>query len=415
MSSKIHKSCGLDVHKKFIIATILTDDDSSKKRKRFERNEKGIEEFKSWALSEKCDVIACESTSDYWVPIYESLNDHITVIVGNARDIKAFTHKKTDNIDSEFIARLALNNMIQPSRVFTRKLREFRSLIRIRHTFVRKRSDIKNEAHSVLSNEEFHLDNVLSDIFGSGGKRILYGVISGKPVDEIIKSLPKNLRKKQDQIIEVLNSEISENAIIRLKSCLDTISSFDVQIKKLENEFFRYAYHNYEREMKILTSVPGIGELGAATLLAEIGDFNDFPSGDKLASWLGVVPTVHQSADKYYNGRITKRGSKVARWILTQIAHAAARTKKSKLKDFYLRKKDSLGFGKAIIALARKIVTIIWHLITNDELYEDDTGYSKGYSVKKRTFEAISIPIDERIKILHEVKVVVDRKDHGIG
>ncbi|GAB7016008.1 IS110 family RNA-guided transposase [Methanogenium cariaci] len=415
MSSQIHNSCGLDVHKQFIIATTLTDTDSLKKQKRFEWNENGLSEFKSWVLSEQCDVIACESTSDYWVPIYDSLNDHIPVIVGNARDIKAFTHKKTDNVDSEFIAKLALNGMIQPSRVFTQEVRGFRSLIRQRHIFVRKRSDIKNEAHSVLSNEEFHLDNVLSDIFGKGGRRILSGIISGTPVNEIIESLPKNLRKKRDQILEVLNAEISENTALRLKSCLTMIDAFDGEIGSLENEFFHYAYARYPREMKILTSVPGIGELGAATLLAEIGDFHDFPSGDKLASWLGIVPTVHQSADKYYNGRITKRGSKVARWMLTQIAHAAARTKKSKLKEFYLRKKDSLGFGKAIIALARKIVTITWHLITNDELYEDETGYEKNYIIKKKVFETISIPVDERIKILHEMKIVMDRIDHRVG
>ncbi|AGF97339.1 Mobile element protein [Methanosarcina mazei Tuc01] len=95
--------------------------------------------------------------------------------------------------------------------------------------------------------------------------------------------------------------------------------------------------------MEILMSVPGIGELGAATLIAEIGDFRDFPTGDKLASWLGIVPNVYQSADKYHNGRITKRGSKVARWILTQIAQAAARKKNSRLKEFFNRKKKTIG------------------------------------------------------------------------
>lgn len=162
--------------------------------------------------------------------------------------------------------------------------------------------------------------------------------------------------------------------------------------------------------MEILISVPGIGELSAATLLAEIGDFKDFPTGDKLASWLGIVPNVYQSADKFYRGRITKRGSKVARWILTQIAQAAARTKNSKMKEFYLRKKDSLGFGKTIIALARKIVTIIWHLITNDEMYEDDTGYKKNYFETRKVVESISFSIDDRIKILHEMKIMTNKK-----
>jgi transposase len=103
----------------------------------------------------------------------------------------------------------------------------------------------------------------------------------------------------------------------------------------------------------ILISVSGIGELSAATLIVEIGDFKDFPSGDKLVSWLGIVPNVYQSADKYYNGRITKRGSKTTRWILTQIVQSTAKTKNSKLKEFFNRKKKSIGHAKAIIALAK--------------------------------------------------------------
>ena len=96
-------------------------------------------------------------------------------------------------------------------------------------------------------------------------------------------------------------------------------------------------------------SVPGIGELSAAILIAEIGNFNDFSSGDKLASWLGIVPNVYQSADKYHNGRITKRGSKVARWILTQIAQAAARKKNSKLKEFLTEKRSQLDMQRRLL------------------------------------------------------------------
>lgn len=150
-------------------------------------------------------------------------------------------------------------------------------------------------------------------------------------------------------------------------------------------------------------SVPGIGELGAATLIAEIGDFKDFNSGDELASWLGLVPNVYQSADKYPNGRITKRGSKGAMWILTQIAHAAARTKNSKLKEFFNRKKKSIGHAKAIIALTRKIATIIWHLITNEEMYEDETGYKKEEIQKRKIVEAGIFTVDKRIKFRHKL------------
>ena len=158
-------------------------------------------------------------------------------------------------------------------------------------------------------------------------------------------------------------------------------------------------------------SVPGIGEIGAATLIAEINSFKDFSSGDKLASWLGLVPNVYQSADKYHNGRITKRGSKVARWILTQIAQAAARKKNSKLKEFFSRKKKTIGHAKAVIALARKIATIIWHLIKNDEMYEDETGYEKGEVQKRKIVETETFSVDERITIISGIIAIIGNKE----
>lgn len=158
--------------------------------------------------------------------------------------------------------------------------------------------------------------------------------------------------------------------------------------------------------MEILISVPGIAELNAATLIAEIGSFRDFSSGDKLASWLGIVPNVYQSAYKFYSGRITKRGSKVARWILTVVAQAATRKKNSKLKELFNRKKKSIGYAKAIIAPARKIAIIIWHLIINDEMYEDETGYQKGEIQKRKIVEAEIFSVDKRIKIISEILAI---------
>ncbi len=221
-----------------------------------------------------------------------------------------------------------------------------------------------------------HLNNVLTDVFGKNGRMILLGISSGKSVGQIIASLSPNVRKKAAQIREILDREISQSAAFRLQICLKLIKSLDDELEALETEIFNYASRNHKLEMEILMSVPGIGELGAAILLA-----------DKLASWLGLVPNVYQSTDKYYNGRITKRGSKVARWILTQIAQAAARKKNSRLKEFFNRKKKSIGHAKAIIALARKIATILWHLITNDEMDEDETGYQKGEIQKRKIIE----------------------------
>jgi transposase len=118
---------------------------------------------------------------------------HLPVKVGNAWDMKAFTHKKTDKIDSEVIAQLALNNMIQASRVFPKNQREFRSYVRLRITLVQKRTDLKNEAHAILAPEMFNLKDVLTDIFGKNGRIILSGISSSKTVDQIMgKSFSKS-------------------------------------------------------------------------------------------------------------------------------------------------------------------------------------------------------------------------------
>ena len=146
-------------------------------------------------------------------------------------------------------------------------------------------------------------------------------------------------------------------------------------------------------------------------LIAEIGNIKDFSSGDKLASWLGIVPRVYQSADKLHTGSITKRGSEHARWILTQIAHVAARSRNTVLNAFYTRKKAVIGMGKSIIALARKIVVIIWHLLTNDELYAD--GLFKKKSQPKHV--SIKIPtitsLEEILQLLKDASVILKSPD----
>jgi transposase len=218
-----------------MIATILSKS-GEKRQQRFERNDDGILALKNWVISDNCDVVACESTSDFWVPIYDSLIHHLPVIVGNARDMKAFTHKKTDKVDSEFIAQLALNKMIQASRIFPKDHREFRSYVRLRHELVQKRADLKNEAHAILAPEMFNLKDVLTDIFGKNGRNILSGITSGKTIDEIIENLSPNVRKKSDQIRTVLNREISQSAVFRLQMCLKLITHLDNEIESLDKE-----------------------------------------------------------------------------------------------------------------------------------------------------------------------------------
>jgi transposase len=411
MAEDIQKSCGLDIHKDFVIATFLTRGKEGKIQKRFERDDDGILALRDFVLEQESEVVACESTNDFWMPIYDCLNENVTVIVGNARDIKALNHKKTDKIDSEHIALLALNGMINSSRVFPKYLRDIRSLTRHRHKIVSVRTIIKNTIHSILSSELFHLKKALTDIFGTTGKIILEGLVKGYSIEKIIRKFPQCMKNREDEFRELLKKEISQDAILRLKLSLDIMEVLDKSIKEIEKRIFNWAYNYRKREMETLMSVPGIGEISAVTLITEIGDFNDFPTPGKLASWLGIVPNVYQSANKYCSSSITKRGSKNARWILIQVAQvAAARTGKNKLSEFFKRKKPVIGYNKAIVALAHKIVRTIWSLIVNENYYEDEYNYAKKISKPSYSISLEEISIDECLSIFVQAKSVLSKK-----
>ncbi|HOB18236.1 MAG TPA: transposase, partial [Candidatus Methanoculleus thermohydrogenotrophicum] len=153
-------------------------------------------------------------------------------------------------------------------------------------------------------------------------------------------------------------------------------------------------------------SVPGIGDIAAITLLAEIGNFKEFLSGDRLASWIGIVPKVYQSANHVVKRSITKRGSRLARWVLIQVAHAAARARKNVLRDWYEMKKAVIGTGKATVGLARKMATIIWHLIVNDEEYVDK--YTESESPKPQKMHTIRIPASPNYTLEEVLALLTD-------
>ncbi len=165
-----------------------------------------------------------------------------------------------------------------------------------------------------------------------------------------------------------------------------------------------------EEDLNIAMSIPGIGFIAGSTVIAEIGDFRDFETPDKLAAWTGIVSSVYQSANKLSLGRITKQGSKHLRWILVEVANAVIKVKgRNKLKSFFLRIKSRQGFNKAIVALARKILCILHHLLTKRELYiEDGKTWVKKSKIPKEKVSGI-MTADEMIKILSDAGYVVSK------
>ena len=190
-----------------------------------------------------------------------------------------------------------------------------------------------------------------------------------------------------------------------LKSGLNLIRSITSEIEETETWINYYITQNHQDELKILRSVPGVGHISASVLISEIGDVRDFSSGKKLAAWTGIVPSIYQSAGTLRTGSITKRGNRHLRWILVEIAHSCARMKDTKLWTFFERIKKRSGYKKAIVALARKMLTIIWHLLTYKELYVDENYRpEKQSAVPAFLTMARKIGIDEALSLIQNAK-----------
>src|SRR3972149_2198976 len=185
MEKQRNKVCGADIHKKFLVATIFSRD-GTKSSGRFGMTLDEILKFKEWVIENNCEQVAVESTGVYWVPIHTVLEDKIEVIVANAYKIKHTPGRKTDIKDSEWIAELCLNGMIEPSRIFPKEDRELRDLTRAREALVNSRTQVKNRVHAVLDSANLKLSSVFTDLFGKSGIELVKGLTSGQAVESII-------------------------------------------------------------------------------------------------------------------------------------------------------------------------------------------------------------------------------------
>lgn len=371
MELQRNRVCGVDIHKKFLVATILSRD-GTKMQKRYETDIDDLLNFRDWVIKENCDCVAIESTGVYWYPVLAVLENKVELILANAHQIKHTPGRKTDALDSEWIAEIALNNLIDPSRIFPKEDRELRRLTRTRESLVKIRSQMKNQVHQGLESCNLKLSSVLSDSFGKSGRHILDGLITGKSIDKIIAGIPsKRVRKNGNQIRAAVKTGLDQIQVFLIQSHLDTIDCLTQKLDDIDLEI-KQRISGRKDDLQIAMSVPGIGFTAATTILAEIGNYRDFSTPDRLASWCGIVPNVYQSSDKLLTGSITKQGSKHIRWILVQVAQAAAKKRGSKLRKFFLRVKARKGHNVAVVALARKILCILYHLLMNQEPYQED-------------------------------------------
>lgn len=391
----MEKVCGVDVHRDLLVATILSD--QTKETKHFTNDTTDIDKLREWLKINNCKRAVMESTSIYWVPLYLALEETgYDVILANAHQVKGIPGRKTDQSDSEWLAHLLRGGQIKPSYVPPKHLRELRDLTRLRVKLVQNRTAFKNRCQKVLNRVNIRLRSKLSDVFGKAGMEILNGLMAGKTVESILEhSESKQLKRRCEAIKAVAKGALSENDVFVLKRLINMINHLNKEIHEVEARIEVFAN---ERDMEIVSSMPGIGKRSAAAILAEIGDARRFSNGKQIASWTGLAPSLHQSAGVCVLGSITKQGSVWLRWSMVEVAHAAVRVRDSKFRALFLRVRAKKGNRTAYVAVARKMLTVVWHLLANGEKYVEE-GFEKTVGLRKAPYLG-HVPLEEMAEVL---------------
>ena len=407
MNIRVEKACGIDMHQAFLMATML-DLAGTKDTRRFSTCIEDLLNLREWLIDNKCQRVAIESTGVYWIPTYTLLEGRVETIVANPLHIKNIPGRKNDVLDSEWIAEICLNGQIKPSYIPPKEIREIRELTRSHVKLTQARTAFKNRAHKVLSRAGIHISGVISDIFGKSGQIILNGILNGKTIDQTFVEIKnKKIKIKKTELKDSLKGELSQNDIFVIKECLDSIKFFDQKIKEFDSKI-NENLKGMSKEMKILMSIPGVGFTTAAAIMAEIGNIDVFSKPKKLVGWSGLAPSINESAGKSSNGHITKKGNKFLRTILVLAANSIAIGRPNKLRFFYQRIKGKKGHKKAIVALARKLVSIIHHLLTFKEVYSEEEGNQKKFKLPK-FIPVKDFSIDDMIGILCEAGYSVNK------
>lgn len=379
--------CGVDVHKSFIVATIGSTDEhgvTTYKTQNFYTHNKDINSFKDWLISYNCYDVCMESTDKYWIPIFNLLEDNFNVVIANPKYIKAVKGKKTDKKDSIWITDLFKHDLCPQSFIPPKSTRCLRELLRYRFKLVNMSASEKNRIQNSLTISNITLDSVLSDIFGKSASNILDYILSlDKPEDfseEFIKTLLcKSAKSKSDDIITSIQGfSIPNSTIVKLKSSREHLNSIKNTISSIDNEVDRIISSEYRCYVDLAMTVPGISEVAAKIIVSEIGiDMNAFPSSKKLCNWAGLTPQNNESAGKKKSTRVSRAGIYL-KPTLVQCANAAIKsTKKPYFRNKYLKISKRRGHKKAIISIARMMLTCIYKMFQTGETFNPiDINYS---------------------------------------
>ena len=326
---------GLDLHKKVVEAVTLDDNGSIVHRDRFPATRKALTRFAKKHLSPETRL-AVEATTNTW-PVVELLAPFVAeVVVSNPMKTRAIASAKvkTDKVDALVLSQLLRNDYLPRVWKPDPETQSMRRKATARTCLVSDRTRIKNRIHSILHHRL--IEAPAADLFSEAGLKWLAEV------------------------------ELDPDGRQALDGQLRLLAKVEEEIATITDLIAKHAYRT--PQVKLLMTIPGVDFTVAETVLSALGDIHRFPSGDRAASYLGLVPSTRQSAAKCYHGHITKQGSGHARWMLVQAAQHFDR-QPGPVGVFFRRLANKNDRNVAVVATARKLVTIAWQMLKNNEPY----------------------------------------------
>lgn len=369
--------CGVDVHKSFLVATIIKTPQNSLQqsyqKKRFSTFNSDLNRFADWLRENDCLDVCMESTGKYWVPVFNILEKQgIRVVIANPKWVKAVKGNKDDTKDSKWIGDLFRIGLVKSSFIPNKEIRILRELTRYRYKLISMKSSEKNRFQNAFTVCNVALDSVVSDMFGKSATAITDYLTSDVEFDaqHCISLLQRSLKKKAPAVLAAVEGhEIAPEQKTRIGIVRDHLHYIDKLVERVD-DCVESMVQKYEGAITLLRTIPGVDRSSAITILSEIGiDMAQFGSSKRLCCWAGLTPGNNESAGKKKSVRISRAGVYL-KPALVQAAHAAVKDKSS---TYYAVKYERIskrrGKKRAIIAIARMILTAVFCMLSTGEVW----------------------------------------------
>lgn len=372
MDRVYERCCGIDVHKKIVVACLRCG--RKQELREFGTTTKELLRLADWLIQNDCQMIAMESTASYWKPLYNVFEScELKAMVVNARHMKAVPGRKTDTNDAEWIADLLQHGLLRSSYIPDKSQRELRELVSYRKSLVGEKNRELNRLQKMLEGGNIKLSGTVSDINGKSARNILNMLVSGKEITH--ENLPNlivgNLKASPEQILDDLQGVLSPLQKKMLRIVLLHIDELNQHIASLDDEIDRNMHDQYRNAVDAVDAVTGIGPDSAKAILSVIGiDMSRFPSDAHLASWAGLSPGNNESAGKRRSGKTTK-GNKLLKATLVVCAHSAVKVKSSYFYAQFQRISARRGKKRAYVAVAHSMLIAIYHILKDNVPFVD--------------------------------------------